>query len=84
MSGKRQASAGEITHRQQEVLEAALTASDGWICRGFSRIWGIAPTAVIACQRKGLLEMPHGRGRARLTPAGRALAMKFREEALPR
>jgi hypothetical protein len=36
-------------------------------------IWGIAPTAVHACVKKGFLQMPHRCGRARLTPAGRAL-----------
>jgi hypothetical protein len=60
-----------LTERQVEVLAAAHKASDGWIMRGFSRIWGIAPTAITACVRKGLLEMPHGRGRARLTDKGR-------------
>ena len=63
----------KLTERQFEVLEAAHKASDGWICRGFSRIWGIAPAAVHAVVKRGYLEMPHGQGRARLTAAGRAL-----------
>jgi hypothetical protein len=66
-------SAPKLTNRQTEALEAAFKASDGWICRGSSRIWGIAPTAIKACVKKGLLEQPHGAGRARLTAAGRRL-----------
>jgi hypothetical protein len=72
MTGKRKGA--KLTPAQFAVLQAAHTAWDGWICRSFSRIWGIAPTAVQACVRKGLLEMPHGGGRARLTSAGRAIA----------
>ena len=62
-----------LTVRQREALEAAHKASDSWICRGSSRIWVIAPKAVHACVKKGLLQMPRRRGRARLTPAVRAL-----------
>ena len=61
----------KLTKRQVEVLLAAYKASDGWIERRCSRIWGIAPTAVHALVKKELLAMPHDRGRARLTPAGR-------------
>ena len=63
----------KLTDRQFEALEAAQKASDGWICRGASRIWGIAPMAVHTMVKRGYLEMPHGQGRARLTAAGRAL-----------
>lgn len=63
-----------LTPRQCEALLAAYKSSDGWIYRGFSRIWGIAPMAVMALERKGYLTMPHGRGRARLTDQGRSLA----------
>lgn len=70
-----------LTPQQRQVLLAAYTSSDGWICRGFSRIWGIAPMAVMACERKGYLTMPHGRGRARLTEAGRAIAETLMEDA---
>jgi hypothetical protein len=62
-----------LTFRQIEVLIAAYRSSDGWIECRTSRIWGIAPMAVMACERKGYLAMPRGRGRARLTKAGRAL-----------
>lgn len=62
-----------LTPRQKEALLAAYTSSDGWLMRGMSRIWGIAPTAITALERKGYLTMPHGRGRARLTDAGRQL-----------
>ncbi|WP_088348938.1 MULTISPECIES: hypothetical protein [Rhodomicrobium] len=59
-----------LTPRQQQVLREVDNAVDGWIERGFSRSWGIAPNAVHALVSKGLLEMPHGRGRARLTQRG--------------
>lgn len=59
----------DLSERQVEVMLAAYRASDGWINRGFSRIWGTAPMAVVACRRKGLLDMPHGR--ARLSVKGR-------------
>lgn len=70
----------KLTERQKEVLAAAYTSSDGWLMRGFSRIWGVAPMAVMACWRKGYLSMPHGRGRVRLTPEGRALIEQNPEE----
>ena len=63
----------KLTERQFEALDAAHKASDGWMCRGFSRIWGIAPMAVHTLVKRGYLEMPHGGGRARLTMSGRAL-----------
>lgn len=65
--------ATELTRSQVAVLRGAHTASDGWLVRDASRIWGIAPIAIMALERKGYLEMPHGRGRARLTLAGQAL-----------
>ena len=61
-----------LTPRQREALKAAHRATDGWIQRGFSRIWGIAPMAVHALVKKGYLEMS-GPCRARLTTAGRSL-----------
>ena len=67
----------KLTPRQHEALKAARSATDGWIQRGFSRIWGIAPAAAHALVKKGYLEMPHGGGRARLTPAGRSLVERI-------
>lgn len=63
----------KLTPRQIEALRAAYLATDGWLMRGHSRIWGLAPMAIMALGGKGLLHMPHGRGRARLTAEGRAL-----------
>jgi len=62
----------KLTERQFEALDAVHKASDGWICRGFSRTW-VAPMAVHTLVKRGYLEMPHGGGRARLTAAGRGL-----------
>jgi hypothetical protein len=68
---------------QRKALIAALEASDGYIVRGASRVWSVAPTAVYACATKGWLELSGDRTRARLTPAGRAEAEKLRAEAQP-
>lgn len=62
-----------LTSRQIEALGAAYLVSDGWLVRGASRVWGVAPMAIMALERKGYLHMPHGRGRARLTEKGRSL-----------
>ena len=68
----------KLTARQREALEAAHSASDGSIQRGFSRIWGVAPTAIYALVKKGYLEMSRGQDRARLTPAGRSLVERIK------
>jgi hypothetical protein len=68
----------KLTGRQREALEAAHSATDGSIQRGFSRIWGIAPTAIYALVKKGYLEMLRGQDRARLTPAGRSLVERVK------
>jgi hypothetical protein len=80
----------KLTRRQKEVLEAALKASDGWIAQGSTRIWGIAPTAITALERKGYLQIKSdflkGRGwyrKARLTDAGREVAEQLSTEELP-
>jgi hypothetical protein len=71
MAAKRKTVSHGLSERQVEVLLACYRSSDGYIERGSSRIWSIAPQAVQACMRKGLIEMPRGYGRARLTPDGR-------------
>ena len=47
----------KLTARQCEALQAAYGSSDGYINRGASRIWGVAPTAGHALVKKGLLQM---------------------------
>lgn len=67
------ASETKLTSRQIEALRAAYVATDGWLTRGGSRIWGVAPMAIMALERKRYLEIDSHRAWARLTDTGRAL-----------
>jgi hypothetical protein len=65
-----------LTKPQIEGLAEAYRAKmhgDDWILNGQSRIWRTAPNALMALQRKNLMQVIPQYGRAKLTCSGRKL-----------